>query len=297
MTSFEVERGAERVGRVAERSQAQVAEALPLSPRREPDPTSSVTTSQGSGPGVRPAAILGSCRTTTPPGGATGSCTRSTFGPSRTRTATGSATSGGSSSTWTTWGGSGSMASGCRPSTPSPDLDWGYDVSDYRDVHPELGDLATLDRLWARPLRGHQDPPRPRSQPHERPASVVRRRAVLAGGRPPRLVRVGGSAGRWIPTEQLAVDVRGKRVGARPATGQYYLHNFLPEQPDLNWWNEEVRGEFDDILRFWFDRGIAGSGSTSRTGSSTTGSCATTLRRRTTTPRRSARGVSGRSTT
>jgi len=42
------------------------------------------------------------------------------------------------------------------------------------------------------------------------------------------------------------------------ATGQYYLHNFLPEQPDLNWWNEDVRSAFDDILRFWWDRGIAG---------------------------------------
>ena len=42
------------------------------------------------------------------------------------------------------------------------------------------------------------------------------------------------------------------------ATGQWYLHNFLPEQPDLNWWTNEVWEAFDDILRFWFDRGIAG---------------------------------------
>ena len=41
-------------------------------------------------------------------------------------------------------------------------------------------------------------------------------------------------------------------------TGQYYLHNFTSGQPDLNWWNEEVRDEFDRILRFWFDRGVAG---------------------------------------
>jgi alpha-glucosidase len=41
-------------------------------------------------------------------------------------------------------------------------------------------------------------------------------------------------------------------------TGQYYLHNFLPQQPDLNWWNEDVRAAFDDILRFWLDRGVAG---------------------------------------
>src|SRR5207245_8480468 len=41
-------------------------------------------------------------------------------------------------------------------------------------------------------------------------------------------------------------------------TGQYYLHNFLPEQPDLNWWNPAVRDAFDEIYRFWFDRGVAG---------------------------------------
>ena len=42
------------------------------------------------------------------------------------------------------------------------------------------------------------------------------------------------------------------------SSGQWYLHNFLAEQPDLNWWNESVRDEFDKILRFWFDRGVAG---------------------------------------
>ncbi len=39
---------------------------------------------------------------------------------------------------------------------------------------------------------------------------------------------------------------------------QYYLHQFAPEQPDLDWWNASVRNEFDDILRFWFDRGVSG---------------------------------------
>ncbi len=41
-------------------------------------------------------------------------------------------------------------------------------------------------------------------------------------------------------------------------TGQYYLHNFLAQQPDLNWWCDGVRDAFDDILRFWWDRGVAG---------------------------------------
>ena len=42
------------------------------------------------------------------------------------------------------------------------------------------------------------------------------------------------------------------------ASGQYFLHNFEAAQPDLNWWNEDVRREFDDIVRFWWDRGVAG---------------------------------------
>ena len=43
-----------------------------------------------------------------------------------------------------------------------------------------------------------------------------------------------------------------------PTTGQFYLHNHLSEQPDLNWWSEEVRDAFDAIFGFWFDRGVAG---------------------------------------
>ena len=43
-----------------------------------------------------------------------------------------------------------------------------------------------------------------------------------------------------------------------PPTGQYFLHNHLEEQPDLNWWNEEVRATFEGIMRFWFERGVAG---------------------------------------
>ena len=48
-------------------------------------------------------------------------------------------------------------------------------------------------------------------------------------------------------------------------TGQYYLHNFLPEQPDLNWWNPRVGDAFEDIIRFWLDRGVAGFRTTSPT--------------------------------
>ena len=62
----------------------------------------------------------------------------------------------------------------------------------------------------------HPHRARPRSEPHERPPSVVRRRSLLETGGPPRLVRLGGSTRRRIAAEQLAVGVRGQRVGARP---------------------------------------------------------------------------------
>jgi alpha-glucosidase len=63
------------------------------------------------------------------------------------------------------------------------------------------------------------------------------------GGPPNNWVSVFGGEGAWEWHEP---------------TQQYYLHNFLRQQPDLNWWNDDVRDAFDDIYRFWFDRGIAG---------------------------------------
>jgi alpha-glucosidase len=145
------------------------------------------------------------------------------------------------------------------PITPSPNLDWGYDVSDYRDVDPDLGDLGTLDRLvseaGSRGIRvlldlvpNHTSDRHPwfvqarssREAPH-------RDRYVWADPRPD-----GSPPNNWVSV------FGGPAWELEQRTGQYYLHNFLAEQPDLDWWNEDVRREFEDILRFWLDRGIAG---------------------------------------
>jgi alpha-glucosidase len=145
------------------------------------------------------------------------------------------------------------------PITPSPNADWGYDVSDYTSVHRDLGDLALFDRLVAEAGRrrirvildivpNHTSDRHPwfldaRSDPAARHRDWYVWADGKADGSPPNnwVSVFGGSA--WTLDER---------------TGQYYLHNFLPEQPDLNWWNEEVRQAFDDILRFWLDRGVAG---------------------------------------
>jgi alpha-glucosidase len=140
-----------------------------------------------------------------------------------------------------------------NPVHPSPNADWGYDVSDYTDVHPELGTLADLDALVAeagrRDIRVLLDlVPNHTSDRHawfaesRSSRDAPRRDWYVWTDRPNNWVSVfGGSA--WTLDER---------------TGQYYLHNFLPEQPDLNWWSEGVRDAFDEILRIWFDRGVAG---------------------------------------
>ena len=156
--------------------------------------------------------------------------------------------------------------SGSSPITVSPNDDWGYDVADYCDVQPELGTLADVDELVAEAgAPRHPRAARPRSQPHERSAPVVRRRRcssrdaahrdwyVWADPKPD-----GSPPNNWVS------GFGGPAWTLDEATGQYYLHNFLSSQPDLNWWNDEVRDEFD---------ASCGSGSTAASPASASTSC------------------------
>ena len=86
-----------------------------------------------------------------------------------------------------------------NPTIPSPNDDWGYDVADYRGVHPDLGTLEDLDALIEDAGRARdRRPARPRPQPHERPPSLVPRAApdfyVWADGRD------GGPPNNWVST-------------------------------------------------------------------------------------------------
>jgi len=146
------------------------------------------------------------------------------------------------------------------PVTVSPDRDWGYDVADYRDVQPVFGSLDDLDGLIAdargRGMRivldlvpNHTSDRHPWFQQSRESRDNRRRdwyiwRDPKPDGSPPNNWRSSfGGGPAWT------LD---------PPTEQMYLHSFLPEQVDLDWWNEDVRAEFDDIFRFWLDRGVAG---------------------------------------
>lgn len=146
-----------------------------------------------------------------------------------------------------------------NPIMPSPDEDWGYDIAGYRDVHPELGTLADFDllvdeagkcgiRILLDLVPNHTSDRHPwfldaRSSRRGRHRDWY----VWADPRPD-----GSSPNNWVSM------FGGPAWTLDERTGQYYLHNFLPSQPDLNWWNEEVREVFDDVLKFWFERGAAG---------------------------------------
>jgi alpha-glucosidase len=145
------------------------------------------------------------------------------------------------------------------PTTPSPNRDWGYDVANYLDVQPDLGSLADLDALISgakdRGVRvildlvaNHTSDQHPWFiESRTSRDSPYRDYYVWSDAKPD-----GSLPNNWI-------DDTGEPGWTWDETaGQYYFHNFLDAQPDLNWWNPNVRQEFDRIVRFWFDRGIAG---------------------------------------
>ncbi|MCJ7694574.1 MAG: alpha-amylase family glycosyl hydrolase, partial [Anaerolineaceae bacterium] len=145
------------------------------------------------------------------------------------------------------------------PIYPSPDADFGYDVSDYVDIDPRFGNLADFDRLV--------------SEAHKRKINIIldlvlnhtsdqhkwfieSRKSIdnpyhdwylwrdpsPEGGKPNNWQAVFGGSG-WEYDKHL---------------NQYYYHMFYKEQPDLNWRNPEVRKAMLDVYRFWLDRGVDG---------------------------------------
>jgi alpha-glucosidase len=152
-----------------------------------------------------------------------------------------------------------------NPWYASPQVDAGYDVSDYRAIDPAFGTLkeaeAFIDEAHRFGLRVIVDlVPNHTSDQHPwfraafaaQPGSPARKRYHFQPGRnggtePPNDWRsiFGGPAWTRVP-------------GANGAPGEWYLHLFAPEQPDLNWNHPEVRAEFEDVLRFWLERGVDG---------------------------------------
>ncbi|MFQ1002062.1 glycoside hydrolase family 13 protein [Modestobacter sp. SSW1-42] len=150
------------------------------------------------------------------------------------------------------------------PWYPSPMVDNGYDVADYRDVDAALGGLAQAEAFIGEAhelgLRVLVD-----IVPNHTSDAHVWFRAALAGDARARaryLFRPGRGADGALPPNDWESCFGGpswtRTTDPDGRPGEWYLHSFAPEQPDLDWRNPEVRAEFVDVLRFWFDRGVDG---------------------------------------
>ncbi len=145
------------------------------------------------------------------------------------------------------------------PFYPSPQVDFGYDISDYQAIDPQYGTMADFDHLIAEAKKhrirvivdfvpNHTSDQHPWFQASRSSRNNPKRdwyiwRDGKAPGQPP------NNWFSWFGHSAWAFD---------PATGQYYYHFFYPQQPDLNWRNPEVRDAMFDVLRFWLKRGVAG---------------------------------------
>jgi alpha-glucosidase len=145
------------------------------------------------------------------------------------------------------------------PCFPSPQVDFGYDVSDYENIDPMYGTLADFDELAReaekRSIRIILDlVVNHTSDQHKwfldsksSRTSEHRDWYIWRDGRGP-----GQPPNNWVST------FGGSAWKLDPATGQYYYHYFYPEQPDLNWRNPAVRGAMFDVTRWWYKRGVSG---------------------------------------
>ena len=145
------------------------------------------------------------------------------------------------------------------PCYPSPQVDFGYDVSDYENIDPMYGTLADFDRMAAEGKKQNMriimdyvinhtsDKHKWFIASKSSKKSPYRNWYVWRDGKGPNqppnnwISEFGGSAWKFDPT-----------------TGQYYYHYFYAEQPDLNWNNPAVEKAMFDVTRWWYKRGVAG---------------------------------------
>jgi alpha-glucosidase len=147
------------------------------------------------------------------------------------------------------------------PFYPSPMADFGYDVADYCDVDPTFGTLADFDLLveeaHRRGIRVVVDfVPNHTSDQH--PWFVESREGRSSPRRDWYVWRDGRGDHRPPNNWSSAFRAVGRAWTFDERSGQWYLHSFMPEQPDLDWNNPEVEAAMHDVLRFWCDRGVDG---------------------------------------
>ncbi len=145
------------------------------------------------------------------------------------------------------------------PCYPSPQVDFGYDVSDYRNIDPMYGTLSDFDHMAA---EGKQHGIRiimdfvPNHTSDQHPWFLDSKSSRTSAHRDWYVWRDGRGAGQ--PPNNWVSLFGGSAWEFDPTTNQYYYHFFYKQQPDLNWRNPAVENEMLDTTRWWYKRGVAG---------------------------------------
>lgn len=150
------------------------------------------------------------------------------------------------------------------PFFPSPNIDFGYDISNYIDVAPDYGTMADWDELVReakqRNIRvlvdfvvNHTSDQHPWFKESRSSLTNPKRDwYIWKDGKP-----AAGQAQAAPPTHWASI-FGGYTWTLDPATNQWYYHIFLPQQPDVNWMNQDLRKAMFDVARFWLDHGASG---------------------------------------
>src|SRR5277367_1844252 len=145
------------------------------------------------------------------------------------------------------------------PCYPSPQVDFGYDVSDYEDIDPMYGTLKDFEHL-SHDAKGHQiriimDFVLNHTSPQNK-WFIDSASSRISAHRDWYIWRDGKAPG--VPPNNWISGFGGSAWQLDPKTGQYYYHYFAVGQPDLNWRNPAVESAMFDVTRFWYKRGVSG---------------------------------------
>jgi alpha-glucosidase len=145
------------------------------------------------------------------------------------------------------------------PFYPSPQVDFGYDISDYQAIDPQYGTMPDFDRLVAearkRNIRVVTD--LVLNHTSDQHPWFVESRSSRTNPKAGWYVWQDGKANRQPPNNWQSIFGHSAWQ-FEPKRGQFYYHAFYKEQPDLNWTNRDVRNAMYDVARFWMKRGVAG---------------------------------------
>ena len=144
------------------------------------------------------------------------------------------------------------------PVYDSPQVDNGYDIADYRAIWPPMGTMEDMDRLIAEARARGISIIMDLVLNHTSDQHAWFQRALQSRDDPYHDYYIGRDGTPDAPPNGLRASFGGSAWTYVPHLGQYYFHQFAPQQPDLNWDNPTVRRELYDMIRFWVDKGVEG---------------------------------------